>query len=206
MEVLREIYSTERHYLDCLKILIEKFKMPLWAAAHKGIFGHKSGLKTMLSSKEKHEKVTCKEINAIFSNIEIIYQCHKVIFAEISTWFEGWPKAQLLYGHIWVEAAPFLHCYKLYANNYHAALHALRTAKLNPKFAAGLQRIEQDVDCCRLSLNDFLIMPVQRIPRYNLLLESLIKLTAKDHIDYILLEESHKAVLKLLDTINEQKK
>jgi hypothetical protein len=33
-------------------------------------------------------------------------------------------------------------------------------------------------------LADFLIMPVQRIPRYSLLLKELVKVTSADHPDY----------------------
>ncbi len=36
----------------------------------------------------------------------------------------------------------------------------------------------------RLSINDFLIKPVQRLPKYVILLKDLLKHTPKDHPDY----------------------
>jgi hypothetical protein len=43
-------------------------------------------------------------------------------------------------------------------------------------------------------LDSILIMPVQRIPRYSMLLESLIKYTPTDHLDYQDLVEGLKVV------------
>jgi FYVE/RhoGEF/PH domain-containing protein 5/6 len=35
-----------------------------------------------------------------------------------------------------------------------------------------------------LELNDYLIMPVQRLPRYALLLDSVVQLLPTEHVDY----------------------
>ena len=44
-------------------------------------------------------------------------------------------------------------------------------------------------ECQRLGLEDHLITPIQRIPRYCLLLDTLIKKTRADHVDYEPLKE-----------------
>ena len=46
----------------------------------------------------------------------------------------------------------------------------------------------------RLQLSDFLIMPVQRLPRYSLLLGQLQKVTPKGHLDYKLISKAINAI------------
>lgn len=46
------------------------------------------------------------------------------------------------------------------------------------------QSLERDENCRGLSFDAYLIMPVQRIPRYVLLLQDLLNNTAKEHLDY----------------------
>jgi hypothetical protein len=58
----------------------------------------------------------------------------------------------------------------------------------------------------RLMLEDYLIMPVQRIPRYVLLMDQLRNATAIDHPDYSVLEGIYKQFKLVADIINKSKK
>lgn len=51
------------------------------------------------------------------------------------------------------------------------------------EFGGNLQVTEKNPKCCHLNLEGFMIMPIQRIPRYELLLKELLKLTLEEHID-----------------------
>jgi len=57
-----------------------------------------------------------------------------------------------------------------------------------------------------LDLPGFLIMPVQRLPRYGLLLRDLIKYTDSKHPDYLKLIEAERLVKDATHHINEQKR
>jgi hypothetical protein len=51
-------------------------------------------------------------------------------------------------------------------------------------------------------LDSFLIRPIQRIPRYNLLIRELLKNTPNDHPDYQQLEKAQDDMEKLGELIN----
>jgi len=57
-----------------------------------------------------------------------------------------------------------------------------------------------------LSIEDYLIQPVQRIPRYNLLLTDLLKYTPEDHVDYKPLQDALQVMLKIAKDINNSMK
>ena len=53
-----------------------------------------------------------------------------------------------------------------------------------------------------LTLESFLIMPVQRVPRYLLLLQDMLKYTREGHPDYIPLQKSINTIREQLTKIN----
>ena len=54
----------------------------------------------------------------------------------------------------------------------------------------------------KLGLDQLLIQPVQKIPRYELLIQRLIKHTEESHPDYKLLEDALKEIHELVVKIN----
>jgi hypothetical protein len=68
--------------------------------------------------------------------------------------------------------------------------------KLNnqERFRSWLQAAKEE---CEWTLNSLLIEPIQRIPRYELLLKDLLKYTAVDHPDTPLLREALAFVQKV---------
>lgn len=54
----------------------------------------------------------------------------------------------------------------------------------------------------KLALDSLLIMPVQRIPRYELLIKMILKHTIREHPDYELLIEAQREVHELALKIN----
>ena len=70
-------------------------------------------------------------------------------------------------------------------------------------FAAFVRACELQEGCKGLNLRAYLIMPVQRIPRYKLLLTELLKHTPEDHPDYQDLVAAVKLVSGVVASINE---
>jgi len=54
------------------------------------------------------------------------------------------------------------------------------------------------------TIDDFLIQPVQRTPRYRVLLEDITKRTNKKHPDFALLQKALKSVSQLATEVNEE--
>jgi hypothetical protein len=83
--------------------------------------------------------------------------------------------------------------YSSYLNNYETALEIRAELTLrNSNFVKFIEQAAQDARCNGLTIADLLIEPVQRIPRYKMLLEQLLKHTDDDHPDY----ESIRAALE----------
>jgi len=65
---------------------------------------------------------------------------------------------------------------------------------------------KKNPDCHQLDLQSFLIMPVQRVPRYSLLLRDIAKHTWPEHPDYKELNQAVTEVEQIASWLNEKKK
>jgi len=91
-------------------------------------------------------------------------------------------------------------------NNYPTAVQTLNDLKKGSKFRNFLVNAEKLPVMNGYRLIDLIIMPVQRIPRYKMLLEKLLEETPVDHIDYPILEEARTKMTKLAEYVNEKKR
>lgn len=66
------------------------------------------------------------------------------------------------------------------------------------------QETERLPESRKLELSACLTRPTARLPRYTLLLESVIKYTADHHPDKVLLEKVVKTILRLLKRVSEE--
>ncbi|XP_062508378.1 uncharacterized protein LOC134184648 isoform X2 [Corticium candelabrum] len=80
-----------------------------------------------------------------------------------------------------VFTAPFFKLFGSHAIGYTSALEIQRRLKHNGKFTSFITEAEANSGHI---LSALLIIPIQRIPRYELLLKELLKHTDKDHPDY----------------------
>lgn len=74
------------------------------------------------------------------------------------------------------------------------------------KFHAYLKRCESNPECMRQSLQELLITPVQRLPRYCLLLDAIRKKTPANLPDHLLLQDAVSTIEDVLTHINEDKR
>ncbi|MGH0163298.1 UNVERIFIED_CONTAM: hypothetical protein FKN15_044689 [Acipenser sinensis] len=73
----------------------------------------------------------------------------------------------------------------------------------NPSFKEVLSRIESNPDCRNLPMISFLILPMQRVTRLPLLMDTICQKTTKDSHKYELCKSAFKAVSKLVRLCNE---
>lgn len=64
---------------------------------------------------------------------------------------------------------------------------------------------DADPNMKTLTLEDMLMMPVQRMPRYELLLASMLKSTPRQHKDYLLLTQAQQIIQGLCTSFNANK-
>lgn len=105
-------------------------------------------------------------------------------------------------GDVFLELGPFFKMYTDYVNNHPEAVRKLVSLYKRDRVKNFLSVNERTALTRGLDLESLLITPVQRIPRYKLLLEALLKCTAADHPDYKGIGEALVLVSKIADSIN----
>eukprot|EP00795_Rhopilema_esculentum_P011596 gene11595-21833_t len=134
-------------------------------------------------------------IEAIFGNIEGICSVN----IQLLELMEADDVATALY-----KLAPFMKLYSLYANNFERSNKTIEEQeKKNPDFVAFKELQENKDEMNGLKLRALLITPIQRIPRYKLLLDTLLEKTTPDHPDYQKLRDACAEVSKVATHINE---
>eukprot|EP00954_Amorphochlora_amoebiformis_P003396 263664-Amorphochlora_amoeboformis.AAC.1 len=107
-------------------------------------------------------------------------------------------------GKTFLEFSQFFKMYTMYVNNYDRAVQFLKTAGTRSRYSDFAQSAIQDPDCKQPSLTSYLIMPIQRIPRYKMLLEEVIKNTEEGHESLPDLTKAVDAIAKVAKHINEE--
>jgi len=158
-----EIVFTEEDYVSKLKTVVSLFLEPL---------------RSLAIDPNHHEVISMQEIQTVFSNIDMIYNLNSLLCEELLKWHNQGVGSL---SQIFLKKADFLRVYFVYATNFAVASdRVLFLIDNNQKFADFVKKALGDKECEGLSLQAMLIMPVQRMPRYSLLLNEVIKHTHKD--------------------------
>lgn len=121
-------------------------------------------------------------IPAMFGSVEQILLIHEMLVADLENLqvdqLEAQDAREILCS-LFIEKAQTFRLYTSYLGQYKRHLDFIReTCSLNPElkeFIAGRERYLRDTGFRTHALNSFMIMPVQRLPRYVLLLRELQK-------------------------------
>ena len=141
---------------------------------------------------EKHKSIISQEqLTKLFSNIETLATVNSELHSHLNEVIHiNWNENQSI-GRVFLDMAPFLKCYTQYCNFFEESNQTYaQLSETNTKFKKFLKKTLKAPECKNLGLDSFLIMPVQRIPRYILLLKDLLKHTPPSHVDYLVLTQS----------------
>jgi len=151
-------------------------------------------------------QVTIKELKSLANDLQVIVNYNTKLLKDLSPRVENWSPHQKL-GDIFLQLGLFLKVYTQYVKDYSQARAELSTARKNsPEFAAYITELEKS-NATRLDNKDifaYLIMPVQRIPRYQLLLRDLLEHTEKEHVDYESLNKALEQIASVASYIEEK--
>ena len=181
IRVLNEILLTEASFNADLHAVVDVFLVPLRAS--------------------KSSIIDDQDVRTIFGDWEVILKTSDMLYDDLTKAIENCQSMAAVF----IKYAPYLRAYAPYLNNYEAgikrkvelaSLSSLNESNGGNPFREFLDAAIQDPRCHKLDLASFLIMPVQRVPRYKLLLESLLSETAKDHAEY-------STVIKAVDAVSE---
>ncbi|XP_045353986.1 FYVE, RhoGEF and PH domain-containing protein 2 isoform X4 [Leopardus geoffroyi] len=115
-------------------------------------------------------------VRLIFSNISSIYQFHAQFFLpELQRRLDDWTATPRI-GDVIQKLAPFLKMYSEYVKNFERAAELLATwTDKSAPFQEVITRIQSSEASGSLTLQHHMLEPVQRIPRYELLLKEYIQ-------------------------------
>jgi len=184
--VIREMISTEKNYGVQLETLCTAYMKPIMARA---------------SSKSK-VLLTPKKAATVFDGVVNILDLHKTVIGLLNAAWDSFPDVNI--GSVFKTVAPYMKLYTVFVNKFDRAQTILTNQrKANKQFDDWMRAVQMSEGW---DIESLLITPVQRIPRYDLLLKELIKCTPEGHVDYedlVAAEVQIKAVAML---INERKR
>uniref|UniRef100_UPI00358E03FA FYVE, RhoGEF and PH domain-containing protein 2-like n=1 Tax=Myxine glutinosa TaxID=7769 RepID=UPI00358E03FA len=165
--VALELLLTERAYVQRLHLLDKVFYSRL-----------------MEEAKSKSSFPT-ETINGIFSNLSSILQFHEhFLLPELEGRMDNWKENPQI-GDILQKLLPFLKMYGEYVKNFDHAMGLLNTwLQRSVQFKSIVQEIQGQEESRNLTLQHHMLEPIQRIPRYELLLSTYIKDLPPDSPDY----------------------
>jgi hypothetical protein len=161
--VAKEIVNSEENYVENLRKIIKLYKIPL------------QNNPQLLTSPA--------DIKTIFSELDVILNYNSMMLGQLKERLSRWNHFQRL-GDIFLRMTEFLKVYTQYVKNFNDALRQVSLCNQNREFREFLQKTREDPLSMNLTFIDFLVMPVQRIPRYVILLNDLLNCTPKSHEDY----------------------
>ncbi|KAL6051464.1 DH domain-containing protein (Fragment), variant 2 [Balamuthia mandrillaris] len=179
--VVKEIITTERTYLQGLRTVIDDYQRPMEAK--------------LTTDKRWQKFLTTENIKTIFYQLTIIVGFNQLFLEKLEQRLDSpeWSIDSKL-ADVFITMGDVFRVYAGYINNYSQAINTLVAVKKNRKFQEFLENVEATHTKQGLfaghNLEMFLITPIQRIPRYVILLKSLLKYTPKDHPDHPYIQEA----------------
>lgn len=157
-KIAYELLTTERAYVTRLHLLDQVFHFRVTVENKNGSF------------------IPPDVVTQVFSHIKPIYQFHHdFLLPQLETRMKNWSQEQRI-GDIIAKLAPFLKLYTEYVKNFDNSMNLInKWTNQSPKFASLLQEIQKEPECGQLSLQHHMLGPIQRVPRYELLLKEYLK-------------------------------
>jgi len=185
---LMEIITTEETYVTGLDALCTVYKQQLE-------FNAKVSPDPLMAP---------DDITTVFMNCEAILAYNKTVLEALHE-RSATVNFDTCVGDILSNMAPFLSLYTHYCNNYDRGIALMDTLrKKDPKLDEFLIQCKTNPMCKNLDIMDLLIMPVQRVPRYILLIEQLLLHTPQTHADHDDLGKAYSAIKTQMASVNDK--
>eukprot|EP00002_Diphylleia_rotans_P015717 TRINITY_DN3046_c0_g4_i3.p1 TRINITY_DN3046_c0_g4~~TRINITY_DN3046_c0_g4_i3.p1 ORF type:complete len:465 (+),score=82.54 TRINITY_DN3046_c0_g4_i3:80-1474(+) len=179
-KVAREIFTTEQTYVRSLMFVMEAYRKPIM-----------------------EDSTLQKEIPRLFSCMFEILSINKILLRNLYNKMLIWDQNSTL-GDEFRVLIPFFRVYTAYCASFDDAVKRVQELqKQNSRFANMLEENRAKPEARGLDFRSYLIMPVQRIPRYTLLFQDFLKATPPTHPDYNGIEQAFNAVKDVANRVNE---
>jgi hypothetical protein len=189
--IMREIVNTESAYVGHLKVLVDQYWGELSKLCETGQLGD----------------VTAAVLADIFppSSREILRIAETLLATLNDQLANAKSVDDLCFGRVFCDLAPKLSEYSSYVNDCSKSIERWTELLADETFHAALAGIKQRSGS-KWDLSMFLIVPVQRVPRYELLLKELLKATLPSNQDFRSMQLAYQLIQHVNARINKDKK
>ncbi|XP_078678281.1 uncharacterized protein LOC144914362 isoform X1 [Branchiostoma floridae x Branchiostoma belcheri] len=184
-KVAYEMLTSERSYVSKLHLLDQVF-----------------------CKKLEEANIPADVVRGIFSHVKPIYQFHHdFLLPQLEDRMKEWAEDKnKKIGDLMKNFAPFLKLYGEYIKNFDVSMNLVNSWMGKPKFAAVVEDIQMTEECGNLTLQHHMLEPVQRVPRYELLLRDYLKKLPEDSEDRPDTEKALELISKAAQHSNEAMK
>eukprot|EP01125_Pyxidicula_operculata_P000176 TRINITY_DN1026_c0_g1_i1.p1 TRINITY_DN1026_c0_g1~~TRINITY_DN1026_c0_g1_i1.p1 ORF type:complete len:992 (+),score=183.22 TRINITY_DN1026_c0_g1_i1:122-3097(+) len=182
-KIIHELIQTEQTYLKSLYTLNYVYRQPMKKVT-------------------KELYLTEDQLNTIFGNLDAITKVNQKFLESLITKFKDWTPTDSI-SPIIKTSLPEFKSYFDYSINFKESTTLCDDLKKNSiEFKSFCDAIAEDPVSGGLDIYSYLIMPIQRLPRYVLLITEIIKNTPEDHPDYAELQSVLSEMKALTDEFN----
>lgn len=183
--VVLELINSERDFVKHLRDVVEGYLHP--ARRHPEIF-------------------TGERIKTIFSNIEQLYEFQRKFLESLELCIDWEDLAESRVGHCFLEYENGFNVYHHYCNNHPNATSELQDLYTKPRFIKFFEACRLLQNMIDISLDGFLLTPIQKICKYPLQLNELLKNTDEDHPDFRHVVDALESMRNCANLANERKR
>ncbi|EDO31587.1 predicted protein [Nematostella vectensis] len=185
--IVQEILETEEKYIKCLETIRDVFEDRL----------------------RRLRIIPTKDVDVIFPpSLSEILTSHIRLHETLSQRIQEW-NYRSTFGDLFVrffsqdEQGDLVQKYSEFSNNFPKAIRTIHKWRLSShKFDNFLETCRANWPCNGLDLQAYLLNPIQRLPRYVLLISQLVKFTDVSHPDRVHVEQAFTTLTRSVDELN----
>ncbi|EFA09747.2 uncharacterized protein Exn [Tribolium castaneum] len=176
-----EMITSEASYLNSLNVLCNHF----------------------VKSFESLDILSKDELEMLFGKVADVKNCSEKLISDLE---KCWQENILLHGVcdiVQKHAEENFHVYVPYCENQILLDDTLRRIKERPNFLEQLKQLESSSTCQSLTLYSFLMLPMQRITRWPLLVDAVLKRLSPQDSEYLTCQYALATLNKIVSQCNE---
>ncbi len=164
-----EMLKTEETYVKTLDVLVNKIRVSMSTQSFRTAAGG----------------VSEADMKIIFpASLSMLLSAHESWLGQLRARIEQWSPLQCV-GDLFLQLSPYLKMYIVYVSNFELSTLKIRELrKRDKKFVELVHEVFVNLGDPTNDLASMLVTPVQRIPRYVMMLKDLLKHTSTQHPDY----------------------
>ncbi|XP_072018783.1 intersectin-1-like isoform X2 [Amphiura filiformis] len=181
---IHELIATEETYVEDLRIAVEIFKKPI----------------------EESGKLTQTELNLIFVNWRELITCNNKLVKALRVRKKMSGENQTIHGigDILCEQLPRMTSYIRFCScNLNASTFLQKKIDNEPEFKEYIKNLARSTKTKGMPMSSYLIKPMQRITRYPMLIDKILKYTPEAHSDYSAIKMAKEKAEELCQQVNE---